>query len=82
VIVGVERRFEQEDRGDAAGHLLDVADLVFRQRAAQEFFFAAGKPLLDDLIAADGVFPDANRDVRPVGEVVQINVAGAVAELL
>jgi len=50
-VVGVEGGFEEEDGGDAAGHLLDVADFVFGEGAAEERRFAVGEPLLDDLIS-------------------------------
>ena len=75
-VVGVEGGFEEEDGGDAAGHFLDVTDFVSGEGAAEERFFAVGEPLLDDLIAADGVVPDFGRDVSPQGDLIQVNIAG------
>ena len=79
-VILVQGGFHQEDGGDAAGHLLHPADLIFGQRAAQQLFLAVGEPFLDDLVAADGVFPNPQRDVLPVGHVVQVDIAGAVAQ--
>ena len=70
----------EEEDGDAASHFLDVADFVFSERAAEKRLFAVGEPLLDGLIAANGVVPNANRNVGPVGDFVEVNVAGFVAE--
>jgi len=58
-----------------------IADLVYRERATQEGRFAVGEPLLDDLIAADGVLPDADGDVGPIGGVVKIDIARFVSEM-
>ena len=68
-------RLKQKDGPDAAGHLLHVAHFLFGQGAAQQFLLAVGQPFLDDLVAADRVFPNAQRNVRPVGDVIQIDVA-------
>jgi hypothetical protein len=56
-VAGVQCGFEEEDGSDAAGHFLDVADFVFRERAAKQRFFAVREPFLDDLITADGAPP-------------------------
>ena len=80
-IVGVESRLEEEDGGDAAGHFLNVADFVFGEDAAEKGLFAIGKPLLDDLVAADGVFPDLEWNVGPVGRVVEVDVASGITQL-
>src|ERR1017187_8982029 len=61
--IRVQFGFEQKYGRDAAGHFLHVADFLFRQGAAQEFFFAVGEPLLHDLVAADSVFPNSQRNV-------------------
>jgi len=39
-VVGVEGGFKEEDGGNAARHFLDIADLVYRERATQEGRFA------------------------------------------
>ena len=80
-VVGVEGGFEEADGGDAAGHFLDVADFVFSERTAEKKLLTIGKPLLDDLVAADGVLPNAGWDVGPIGGVVEIDVAGFVAKM-
>ena len=69
-VVGVEGGFEEEDGGDAASHFLHIADFVLREGAAEQRLFAVGKPLLDDLVASDGVFPNSGWDVGPVGGVI------------
>ena len=80
-VVGVEGGFEEKDGSNSAGHLLDVANFVFRKRAAEKGLVAVGEPLLDDLIAADGVMPDSNGNIRPVGDVVEVDIAGVFAEM-
>ena len=80
-VVGVEGGLEEEDGGDAAGHFLDVTDFFGGEGAAEKGLFAVGEPFFDDLIAADGVVPDFQRNVGPVGEFVEIDVAGGFAEL-
>ena len=42
--------------------------------------FRGMRAIFDDLIAADGVFPDVARDVAPVSRIVKINVRGRCAE--
>ena len=66
-VILVQGWFQQQDGGDAAGHLLHPADLVFGHRAGQQLFLAVGEPFLDDLLAADGVLPNTERNVLPVG---------------
>jgi hypothetical protein len=51
-VVGVAGGFKEEDGGDAAGHLLDVANFVLGERAAEERLFGIGEPFFDDLISA------------------------------
>ena len=56
---------EQNQRGNATGHVRDLARLVRRERAAQQIKFPIRQPLLDDLITANGVSPDFFRHVAP-----------------
>lgn len=79
-VVGIELGFEEKDGGDAPRHFLDVFDFLDGQGPAEEEQFAIGKPLFDDLIAADGVVPGAGRNVGPAGGAVEIDVAGFFAE--
>ena len=65
-VVGVQFRGHQPERGEAAGHVADVADLGGGQGAAEERTLAVGEPLLQHLVAADGESPDSIRDVPPV----------------
>ncbi len=81
-VVGVEGGLEEEDGGDAAGHFLDVANFFFGEGATEQSLFAVRKPLLDDLVAADGVIPNAGRNVGPVGGLVEIDIAGFVTEMV
>ena len=46
----------------------------------EERFLPVAQPLLDDLIAADMVLPNALRHVRPIGDVVQVDVQCLLAE--
>src|SRR5581483_11900781 len=50
------------------------------QGSAQMLLSAVRKPLLADRIPADGVFPNAQRKVRPLGQGVEIVIAGAVTQ--
>ena len=74
LVVGVERRLEQQDGGDATRHLGDVARLVGRQVAAQQRALTVGQPLLDDLVAADRVAPDPLRACSASRRVVQVDI--------
>src|SRR5437879_954820 len=65
-VILIQDGFKRDDRCDSAGHLLDVTNLVFRERTAQELLFPVRKPFLDDLIPADGVVPNSRGNVRPV----------------
>jgi len=80
VVAGVEPRAEQQDGGDPPDHLGDVLGLAHGQVTAQDTLLAVAEPLLDDLVAADRVAPDALRDVLPEDAVVEIDIAGRLAE--
>jgi hypothetical protein len=79
LVIGVEGRFEEENGGDAASHFLNVADFIIGKRAAEERQFAVREPLLDDLIATDGVVPDFFGDVGPESVLIEL-VVGLVYE--
>jgi hypothetical protein len=79
-IVGVQIRFQQQDRGDTVGDVRHFADFVGGQRAAQQLMLAVAQPLLDHLVAADGVFPHAQWYVAPVRDFVQVYVHCLIAE--
>src|SRR5450830_1456274 len=79
-VVRVERRFEQQDGGDAAGHLGDVARLVGPQVTPEQGALTVAEPLLHHLVAADRILPDAGGDAAPVGDVVQVDVVAGAAE--
>jgi len=64
LVVSIKGRFKEEDGGDASSHFLDVANFIFCEWATEERLFAVRKPFLDDLIAADCVFPYPNLDAR------------------
>jgi hypothetical protein len=73
-VICVQGRFDQKNCSNAAGHLLHVTYFFPRQRSLQRVFLPIREPLLNDLIPADGVFPNPDRNFRPIGDVVQINV--------
>ena len=81
MIIGVEGRFEEEDRRDAAGDIHYFACFVGGQWTAEEFVLAIAEPFLDYLIPVDGVIPDLRGDVAPIGHIVQINVISSLAEM-
>lgn len=82
LVVGVERWPQQDEGGDATGGVGDLAGFVFAQGAAQQIGLAVAEPFLDNLVAADGVFPEVGGNVGPEDDVVQIDVVGVVAERL
>src|SRR5262249_55391735 len=75
-VIGVQRRIEQHNGSDATRHMGHLACLVSSERPAQQRVLAIAEPLLDDLIAANSILPDAGRYIAPVGCVVQVNIAG------
>src|SRR5450830_374952 len=80
LVVLVERRLEQQDGGDAPGHLGDVARLLGLEATPEQSAIAVGEPLLHHLVAAYRVLPDAGGDAAPVGDVVQVDVVAGAAE--
>ena len=80
LIVPVEFRLEQNERGDAAGHVRDLARFVRRERAAQQFKFPVTQPFLDDLVTTEGVGPNPFRHVAPSGRLVEIDVVCRLPE--
>src|SRR5450759_5180583 len=80
LVVRVERRLEQQDGGDAAGHLGDVTRLFGLEVTPEQGALAVGEPLLHHLVAADRVLPDAGGDAAPVGDVAQVDVVAGAAE--
>ena len=71
---------QQQYGGDAAGGLGEVVDFVGVKGAAEDGSLAVGEPLLQDLVAAELVFPDGGGDVAPVGAVVEVDVISGWAE--
>jgi hypothetical protein len=80
LVVLVQRRLEEEDGGDAARHRGDVARLVGRKVTPEQGALAVREPLLDYVVAADRVLPDAGGDAAPVGDVVEEDVVAGAAE--
>ena len=64
----VELLVQSEDAGDAADVVGEVLGFVAGEGAAEEGGFAVAEPLLEDLVAAEGVVPDGLGDVFPAGE--------------
>jgi hypothetical protein len=54
LIAGVEDWSHQKDSGDAANHLAEVRGFFCVKRTTEERKFAVAKPLLEDLVAAEG----------------------------
>ena len=79
-VVGIQGRVEQHDGGDATCHVGHLACLIGGDCSTQQPVLAIAKPLLDDLIAADSILPDASRDIAPVGSVVQVDIAGCCTQ--
>ncbi len=57
-------------------------DFVCAQAAPENLALPVAEPFLDDLVAADRVLPNADRNISPVGDIVQIRVERAIAEVL
>jgi len=70
LVVRIELGAEQKYRGYASRHIAHLVN--FFQRALE--VFAITKPFLNDLISADGVFPDPERNILPVGGIVEADV--------
>jgi hypothetical protein len=63
-ITGVKSRAEEKDRRDAANDLGELTGFFLTQGAAQQGLFPITEPLLGDLVAAEGILPDAYRGFR------------------
>jgi len=61
-------------------NLREIARLVFMKRATQERFLAVAEPLLEDLVAAKGVFPYVGGDGGPECCMVEVDIDAARAE--
>ena len=72
LIVIIECRFEQAEGGDAAHDVSDFTRFFDSESASQEFAFTVAEPFFDDLIAADGVIPDARGDILPVDYIYRL----------
>ena len=85
-VAGVEGGAEEEDGGDAADNLGEVCGLVGAKGAVQEGRrgfrgeLAVAEPLLEDLIAAEGVIPDVDGHGGPVGVAVEMDIDAGFAE--
>lgn len=73
-IVGVQARFQKDERGQASDHVREFPRLVLRDLASQDARLPVAEPLLKNLVAADCVLPDGYRDIRPVDVVVEVYV--------
>ena len=73
-VVGVQGCLQGNQSREPPGHLRHVTDFVGRQAAAQEGLFAVGQPLLDDLVAANGVVPHRLGYVPPARDIVKVDV--------
>ena len=79
-VAGVEGGAEEENGRDSANNLGKVAGFVFMKRATEERFLAVAEPLLEDLVAAKGVFPHIRGDGGPECRVVEVDIDAARAE--
>ena len=61
LIVGVEHRPQQDEGGDAAGGVGNLAGFVFGQGTAQQVGLAVAEPFIDDLVAADDALPNVGQ---------------------
>lgn len=80
LVAGVEGGAEQEDGGDAADDLGEVFGFVLVEGAAEEGEFAVAEPLFENLVAAESVVPDVDRDGGPEGRAVEVDVDAGFSE--
>ena len=80
LVAGVEGGAEQEDGGDAADDLGEVFGFVLVEGAAEEGVFAVAEPLLEDLVAAEGVVPDIDGNCGPMGVAAEISIDAGLTE--
>ncbi len=79
-IIRIQFFFQQQQRGDPARDARHFAGFFDCKGAVEDVVLAIRQPLLDDLVAADGVLPDARGDVRPEGDLVEKHVKSLFAE--
>jgi hypothetical protein len=70
-IVRVQGCPQGNQSSQASRHFRDVTDFVGRQATAKEWLLPVRQPLLNDLVAADGVIPYRLRYVPPARDVVE-----------
>ncbi len=80
LVAAIEVRADQKDRRDAANNLRKPCGFFGVERALQERELAVAEPLLEDLVAAQGVGPDVGRDTGPEGCAVEINIEAGCTE--
>ena len=79
-IASVKSGTHQKDGGDAAYYLGEVLSFFGKEWTSKKGEFAVGEPLLEDLVAAEGVGPDIGGDGGPQGVAVEIDIDAGVAE--
>ncbi len=77
--MGIQLPVQREDTGDAADVVGELLGFVAGEGAAEEGGLAVAEPLLEDLVAAEGVGPDGFGDVFPAGGGVEVDVEEACA---
>ncbi len=78
-IVRIELTAQGQNRRNPPYMVRELLDLVAREREAGEGGLAVAEPLLEDLIAAEGVAPDRFGNVFPAGGFVEVDVEVPIA---
>ena len=58
----------------------EVLNLIGRERPSENVAFTIGKPLFEDLVAAELVVPNSGGNVSPKGTSVQVDVEGRLTK--
>src|SRR5580704_2618835 len=78
-IIGIKRWFHKQQGSYAADHVSELARLVLRDIAPQNFTLPVADPLFLNQVATDRIFPYGERDGCPMALVIEINVNGVAA---
>ena len=73
LVVRIKVRLRQNQGGDPPGYFRDILRFLNLQPTAENGLLPVAQPLLDDLIAADGVLSHRLWHVRPIRLLVQIS---------
>jgi hypothetical protein len=86
LIAGIEDGAEKENGGYAADYLGEVCSFIGMKGAMKEWRrrfrseLTVAEPLLEDLITAQGVIPDVDRNGGPMGVAVEVDIDAGFSE--